>query len=260
MYSSDERNEFFIKTVEKLESSNLVEGVIQLGSGTIGYKDEYSDIDVMVSTSKAEDVESTKSVVHQILREFNPIYIKEKQFSRDIYLLIAFMENSLEFNVSILPSELLNVKSPLWKVIVDKTGFVSEKMNAENEVFQNKPIKYNVNIDIVFEFAYCALSLDKELKRNNLIYALKMLENMRDYVLLVQAMNENKKLHQFKAYDTLDPSFIEEYLSTYQDEITVEKLKSSSKKLKELFTEVVDQSSSITMDNELHQLLHLPKG
>ena len=104
MYSSEERNDYFSKTIERLESSNLVEGVVQLGSGVIGYKDEYSDIDLMVATSKVEDVERTKWLVHRILSGFNPIYIKEKQFSRDIYLLIGIMENSLEFNVSILPS------------------------------------------------------------------------------------------------------------------------------------------------------------
>ncbi|MCM3710403.1 aminoglycoside 6-adenylyltransferase [Sporosarcina luteola] len=256
MYSSEERDEFFVKVVERLTSSNLVEGVVQLGSGVIGYNDECSDIDLMVSTSKVEDVESTKSYIHRTLSELNPIYIKEKQFSKDIYLLIVFMENSLEFNVSILPSELLNVKSPLWKVIVDKTGFVSEKMNAENEVFQNKPVKYDVNVDIAFEFVYSALSLNKELKRGNLIYSLKMLETMRDYVLLAQSMNENKKLHQFKAYDTLHPSFIEEYLSTYPDEMTVEKLTASAEKLKGLFSEVVQHSSTITIDKALHKLLY----
>ena len=254
MYSVEERDDFFEQTIERLKSSNLVEGIVQLGSGVIGYKDEFSDIDLMVATS--EDVERTKSLVYQTLSEFNPIYIKEKQFSKDIYLLIAFLGNSLEFNVSILPSELVNVKSPLWKVIVDKTGFISEKMNAENEVFQSKPIQYELNFDIVFEFVYCALSVDKELKRKNLIYALKMLEKMREYTLIVQAMNENKKLHQFKAYETLNPSFIESYLSTYLVEMTGESLKASSNKLQEIFTDVVEQSSTITMDQALRQLLN----
>lgn len=39
MYSYEERNAYFVKTVEKLEASNLVEGIIQLGSGVEGYKD-----------------------------------------------------------------------------------------------------------------------------------------------------------------------------------------------------------------------------
>ena len=155
----------------------------------------------------------------------------------------------MEFNVSILPTELLNVKSPLWKVIVDKTGFISEKMNAENEVFQNKPVQYEVNFDIAFEFVYCALSVDKELRRNNLIYALKMLEKMRDFTLIVQAMNEQKKLHQFKAYETLNPSFINTYLSTYPVEITGESLEASSKQIKRtLRLMLLNESSTITVD------------
>ncbi len=201
MYSSEERNTYLINVCKELESSSFVEGVIQLGSGVIGYKDEYSDIDLMVATSKVKDAEITKNLVHRTLSDFKPIYIKEKQFSKDIFLIIAIMQNKLEFNVSIVPREFLSVRSPLWKVIVDKTGLVTEKMKTENEHFINKPIKYNVNVDVTFEFVYCALALEKELKRNNLIYALKMLEEMREYTLIVQALNEDKKLHQFKAYE-----------------------------------------------------------
>jgi predicted nucleotidyltransferase len=255
MYSSEERNAYFVNTIEELKSSHLVEGIIQLGSGVVGYKDEHSDIDLMIATSRVEDAEKTKNLVHQILGSFNPIYIKEKQLSKDIFLVIAIMENKLEFNVSIVPRELLSVKSPLWKVVVDKTGLVTEKMNTENERFINKPVKYNVNIDVVFEFVYCALALEKELRRNNLIYALKMLEKMREYTLIVQTLNEDKKLHQFKAYETLNPTFINAYLSTYPEKISIENLEASAKKLKELFADTLKQSSIFSMDNALQQLL-----
>ena len=254
MYSSEERDTYFVNAIKELESSNLVEGIIQLGSGVIGYKDEYSDIDLMVATTRVEDADLTRNFVYQTLSNFNPVYIKEKQFSKDIFLVIAILQNKLEYNVSIVPREFLSVKSPLWKVVVDKTGLVTEKMNTENEHFINKPVKYNVNSDVVFEFVYSALALEKELKRNNLIYALKMLENMRDYTLIVQALNEDKKLHQFKAYETLNPTFINAYLSTYPENISVENLKVSAEKLKELFVDTL-QSSIFSMDNALQQLL-----
>lgn len=255
MYTSKDRSTYFLNTIEKLESSNLVEGIVQLGSGVIGYKDELSDIDLMVATSRIEDAEITRNLVKRTLSDFNPIYVKEKQLSKDIFLVIAILQNKLEFNVSIAPRELLSVKSPLWKVIVDKTGLVTEKMNAENEHFINQPVKYNVNIDVPFEFVYCVLALEKELKRNNLIYALKMLEDMRDYTLIVQAMNENKKLHQFKAYETLNPSFIKKYLSTYPEKITVKDMVVSAEKLKELFIITVKQSAIFSMDSSLKKLL-----
>ena len=255
MYSYEERDVYFVKTVEKLEASNLVEGIIQLGSGVEGYKDEYSDIDLMIATSQIEDAETTKNFVYQTFNNFNPLYIKEKQFSKDIFLIIAIMDNDLEFNVSIVPREFLTVRSPLWKVIVDKTGLVCEKMHIENTKFENKAVKYELGFDILFEFVYSLISFKKELNRNNVIYALKLLEQMREYTLIVQALNENKKLHQFKAYETLEPSFIKSYLATYPGKNSLNDLKDSAEKLKALFANSLKQSSNISVDNNLKPFL-----
>ncbi|KPB03815.1 aminoglycoside 6-adenylyltransferase [Bacillus sp. CHD6a] len=254
MFTCEERNNYFEKTIKELESCKLVEGVIQLGSGVNGYKDEHSDIDLMISTQLIKDAAETRDFVLTTLRSYNPICIKEKQFSKDIFLVIAILENKLEFNASIVPREFLSVKSPLWKVIVDKSGFVTETMNKENEHFISKPVKYNIDFDIVFEFFYCTLALKKELKRKNLIYASKMLEKMRDYTLIVQILNEDKKLHQFKAYETLDPSFTKLYLSTFAGEITVDSLKRSSERVTALFKTTLSQSSTFSVDKNLEQL------
>lgn len=255
MYSPKDRDSFFLRTVDALNVLPMVEGVVQLGSGVTGYKDEYSDIDLMVATSTENDVVGAKDNIQQFFSELNPVIIKEKQFSKNIYLFIVILENSLEFNVSILPRSSLSVRSPLWKVVLDKTGLVSEKMEKENLAFSNKLVKYATFEDPAFEFFYCYIRLDKELKRNNLVYALKMLESMRDYTLIVQAMNENKKLHQFKAYDSLDNDFLKIFLSTYPKDITGICLAESASVLKELFLDTIKQSSIYTMDDLLKNLL-----
>ncbi|MRG85297.1 aminoglycoside 6-adenylyltransferase [Salinibacillus xinjiangensis] len=256
MFSPDERKRHFDTMVKRIESSKLVEGIVQIGSGVFGFSDEFSDIDFMVATSNVNDAEPAKNILRQFFSEINPAYIKEKQFSKDIFLLIVLLENNLEFNVSIVPREFLTVKSPLWKVIVDKTGFVTKKMKSENQKFENNPVKYETDIDVPFEFVYCALSLHKALRRTNVIYALKMLEKMRTYTLYLQAMNENKKLHQFKAYDTLEPSFIKKYLTTYPENTNVRDLKDSAENLIRLFTSVLHRSTIFSMDDALQQLLN----
>lgn len=256
MYSSEVRDTIFTNTIEKLKSIRLIEGIIQLGSGVIGYKDDHSDIDLMVCTAGVEDVEETKNQVYRSF-SYNNAFIKEKRLRENVFLLIVFMENSLEFNVSIVPTDLLSVKSPLWKVVFDKTGRVTEKMELENERFNQRPVKYPVQYDAVFEFFYSAVKLDKELKRNNLIYALKMLETMRDYTLQFQARNENKKLHQFKAYETLNPSFIQRYLSTYPDQVTLEKMEAAAIILKELFIETVRKSEINMEEDDIKRILAL---
>lgn len=256
MYTAEERNTYFEKAIRKIGAYDLVEGIVQIGSGVVGFNDEHSDIDLMVATTKIEDAENIRNYVRETLSSFDASYIKEKQFSKDIFLVIAILQNGLEFNVSIVPRDFLSVKSPLWKIVIDKTGFVTEKMETENERFKNKPVKYNVGIDVAFEFVYCALALEKELKRNNFIYALKKLEDMRDFTLIVQALNEDKKFHQFKAYETLNPDFIEAYLSTFSEEVSAENIRASAEKVKELFIESLNQSSIFSMDHNLEQLLN----
>lgn len=255
MYSTVEREDYFRKTICKIEAMELVEGIVQLGSGVTGYKDAYSDIDLMVCTSKEENAQATKDQIHQAFTEYTPMYIKEKKFSDTIFLLIVLLENGLEFNISIAPLNLLPVRSPLWKIVVDKTGDVLKKMNTENEKFESNPVKYAIYTDITFEFFYCTIGLEKELKRNNFIYALKLLDTMRDYILHVQAMNESKKCHQFKAYETLNSDFIEEYLSTFPKEITKDTIADSALQLKDLFLMVMDDSSVYDMDDSLRHLL-----
>ncbi|RBP03589.1 aminoglycoside 6-adenylyltransferase [Rossellomorea aquimaris] len=255
MYTHNERESAFSSTIEKLKSSDLIEGIVQLGSGVIGYKDELSDIDLMLSTPTMEDVEKARGFIRQCFSSLHFIYIKEIQLRENIYLFIAFMENGLEFNVSILPTEKLNVKSPLWKVVVDKSGEVSGKMEIEHERFTTNLNKNDVGDDIPFEFFYSMRKLHTELKRNNVIYALKMLEIMRDDTLHIQAMNENKKLHQFKAYETLSPQFITRFLETYPSEFTSEAVLMASDRLRALFIETIKQNNVLSLDEEMLQIL-----
>jgi predicted nucleotidyltransferase len=52
MYSTEERKSYLDRTVELVKSSDLVEGIIQIGSGVIGFNDEHSDIDFIIATSE----------------------------------------------------------------------------------------------------------------------------------------------------------------------------------------------------------------
>ncbi|MCA1055789.1 hypothetical protein LCM10_12400 [Rossellomorea aquimaris] len=250
MYTPKEREHYFKRVVDQLATSDLVEGIVQLGSGVAGYKDRHSDIDLMVAAPTIEAVEDAREFVRSCFSELDPVYIKLLKLSEHVYLLIAFMQNGLEFNVSIVPCEALKVKSPLWKVIFDRTARVTEVMMEKQEQFERD--SYEVSEDIPFEFLYSMRKFQTEVKRGNFIYALKMLEAMRDCTLQLQAHSENKKLHQFKAYETLKPEFIKEYLSTYPDEITGQKLTEAAYRLKGLFFKTVSRSESCHVDEKLH--------
>jgi len=254
MYTVEERETYYTKTIREIESIERVEGIVRIGSGVAGYKDRYSDIDLMVAVYSGAESENAKEAIRQSLEAFNPVYIKEKLFKANVFLLIVFLEDGLEFNISVVPTELLSVRSPLHQVVSDKTGRVSEKMREEDELFRAQPERYETG-DIVFEFAFASLALRKELKRNNLIYPLRLLEQMREYASMIQVLNEGKKLHQFKAYESLDPVFIRSYLATYPSEITCESLADAAFLVERLFLETVGRSDTFTCEEDLRKLL-----
>ncbi|MEK4626815.1 hypothetical protein MKZ17_00925 [Solibacillus sp. FSL R7-0682] len=247
MYSSLERDQYFTEVTSKLRRLEKIEGIIQLGSGMKGYKDRYSDIDLMVAIQG--DAHEAKEEIINLLSGMGAFYIKEGKFSEEIFLLIPFYENGLEMDISILPTHLLNVKSPLWQIIFDRTGKVETKMQIENEKFQAQPTPYKLQYDVVFEYYYHFRKLKIEVARGNFVYAIKML--VRGFTLDVQVLNEKKKLHQFKAYETLDTQFMEAMLKTYPIAIDGEGILKAANGLGDLFLKTLNEQHSISFDERL---------
>ena len=78
---------------------------------------------------------------------------------------------------------------------------------------------------------------------------------MRDHTLQLQALIENKKLHQFKAYDTLEQEFKYKFLQTYPSHNNEETLLLAADRLKELFLVTINRSQRHTMDEGLSLIL-----
>ncbi|TCI21175.1 aminoglycoside 6-adenylyltransferase [Exiguobacterium sp. SL-9] len=255
MYSTVERDTHFQHVLNHLQTNTGVQGVVQLGSGVAGYQDRYSDIDLMVAARTDVDPQSIKRRLADYFLQLSPVFIKEKQFGPDIYLLIVLLENRLEFNVSIAPLEILPVRSTLWNVVVDRDGQLLQHMKTEHERFIASSIRYETS-DVPFEFIYASLALEKELKRNNPIYALKMLETLRELTLTAQALKEGRKVHQFKAYHTLNHSFIEDYLQTYPASVDPVSIRRAKQSLHALFATCLEDHPQFKLESYMQRLLH----
>ncbi|MCC5892934.1 aminoglycoside 6-adenylyltransferase [Exiguobacterium sp.] len=254
MYTTTERTTHFQQVLRQLQANIDVQGVVQIGSGAIGYQDEYSDIDLMVAARKGAEPEEIKQALSKYFTDLSPMLVKEKQFASDIFLLIVLLDNRLEFNISIAPLEKLPVRSPLWKVVYDCDGKLEQKMMEEHTRFLERPVQYDVG-DVQFEFIYASLALDKELKRDNLVYALALLETMREWTRLSQALKEERKVHQFKAYHTLNHQFINHYLRTFPSSIDANSIQEAKQALHRLFLITLDNNPGFHLDQKIERLL-----
>lgn len=255
MYTKNEREVYFQNVVTRVQGIQDVEGIIRLGSGTIGYSDQYSDIDLMIATT--EQVEVAKDSIKANLQSVGAFYIKEEKFSDRIFLLIPFFKNGLEMNISVLSITDLNVKSPLWKLIFDRNGDVHTKMHEENEKFIQQEQPYLKKFDITFEFAYHLRKLHIEVQRENVIFAMKMLDVLRDFTLTIQILNEQKKLHQFKAYHTLEKDFINQLMGSYPTIIDPPGIMQASRLITELFINTVKYNAQFDYDEQLFKIAEI---
>ena len=126
----------------------------------------------------------------------------------------------------------------------------SSRFNA-----QEKPYMKNYNIS--FEFAYNLRKLRIELNRGNYIYAIQMLETLRNHTLTLQVLNENKKLHQFKAYHTLQNEFLVKFQKSYPNKIDNIEIADAADVLTQLFQDVLIKNDTFTMDAEVFRIAEI---
>jgi hypothetical protein len=255
MYSESERESYFQEVTSQIAAISNVEGIIQLGSGTLGYTDAYSDIDLMIATT--EQFIDVKEKLITVVRDMGAFYVKEYKFSEEIRLIIPFFQNGLEMNISVLPVRLLTVKSPLWKIQFDRHGQVGEKMTEENTRFHTQVAPYLQPYDIGSEYAYLLRKVRIELRRGNHFYAMQMLEELREKVLTMQIIKEDKKLHQFKAYHTLDPIFLEELSKSYPSKIETLEIWKAADVLTQLFIVVLQNNKAFPFDEKVFQIAEI---
>ncbi len=252
MYTNEERMNLFNNLLKELRNLKI-DGVVQIGSGVNNFKDNFSDIDMMVAVKG--DVTQRKDEIKEILERMGAVYLKEGIFRENIYLLMPFFDNGLEMDISIMPTNLLSVQSPLWKVVFDVDGHVKTKMDDLNTKFMGEIQPYRVTKDIVFEFTYQYRKAMIEVNRNNLIGALIHTDEMRNFILEVQILNEQKKLHQFKRYDDLSSDFQKIFLSTYQIGLSQNEIEQNLKRLTSLFIDTVQASTTIDYDYKVNHII-----
>jgi len=255
MYTIEERELFCNQTIDFFRSSELFEGVVQLGSGTIGYKDEYSDIDLMAAIYNRDDLEFSKAVLIKFFQDLGAGYINEIVWTETVLGVSVYFTNGLGMDVSFGPTNNLVVQSPQWKIALDKTGKLTDFIEEENRKFVKYYSNYGIDDSINYRFINALRRYVIAIKRCNYIYASNMLNEARQCVLDIQALKEGKKVHQFKAYNDLNKDFLSKIANTFPLEISESSLNDARNHIYKLFFEVVGNSNTIKFDNSVLTLL-----
>lgn len=227
MYNEQERNNILNKLVEQFNNRPEILSVIQVGSGAIGYKDRYSDLDLVVVIDNSNISDVFKKTNDDIRNLYDIFYVDNMENNN---LQLFLLNNYLEIDIGYYTLETLYARRQNYKVIFDKTNKVEEIMTKSwlELKDKNKGTTGIVNMNDIIKY------IDKELwynvihsvvsfKRNNIYKSYYELDQIRNYVIDLIAKRNNKESKRYRSINELDKeelakiNYLFKYPNTYEE-------------------------------------------
>lgn len=252
MYTKEERRELLTRIIEYTQAQNEFEGLLQIGSGAIGFADIYSDIDLMAGCLCNDEIEAVHRKLLSFFQDVGAVYIDERVWSKTVLGVSVYFENGLSVDMSYMPTEEIRIHSNQVKIVFAKTKNFLEFI--EKELGSNST-NYSIDDSVHHKFIYALRKCEVAIIRTEFIYADIALSEARLLLLNVEAAREGKKLHQFKAYNSLDKGFINKLEKTFPVSITQEALRDAKEAVLALYLDTVDQCDFLKFDKTQLKLI-----
>lgn len=109
----------------------------------------------------------------------------------------------------------------------------------------------SIHYRFINELRYVEIAL----LRGEFVFADISLNNARQLLLAAETVAEGKKLHQFKAYNTLEASFIDRLEETYPHSRTAGEINTAKERLLELYIDTVKKCDGLEFNAGLLKLV-----
>lgn len=239
-----------------MEEEPFFEGLVQIGSGAFGFADIYSDIDFMAGCYDAECVKKADASLTDFFVFLGAKHIEKRRWTNSAFGISVYFKNGLSADISFMPTEEIPIRSFPIKVVFAKTENFSAAINSAAEKSEKQPKNYGIDDSIHYRFINELRYAEIALMRKNYIFAEISLNNARQLLLAAEAVTEGKKLHQFKAYNTLSEDFIKNLKSTYPQNLNYEGINSAKENLLSLYIETIKNSKIFTFDDSLLYIIN----
>ena len=255
MYKATDRERLLNRIIGFMWDSSVFEGLLQIGSGAVGFADIYSDIDLMAGCYDAECVKAADQQLPQFFTELGACHIEKRAWTSTARGLSVYFEVGLSADISFMPTPEMPIRSPQHKVLFAKTDNFTNAVNKGAQRFAERSGRYGLDDSIHYRFINELRYVEIALLREQFIFADIALNNARQILLSIETVAEGKKLHQFKAYNSLSQAFLNRLEETYPRSRSYEDMHIAKEKLLALYLETVKGSEYLTFDDSLLKLL-----
>ncbi len=187
IFSPQDRQNVLDYIVNVSLECNKIVALVQVGSGAIGYNDDWSDLDLVIAIDAKESKADAMDYIHQKIVEKYEIAYFSQQEERNLQCYV--LSNLLEIDLGFGAYDSAAALKPEFSVLFDKSGIVNDKMVKSREGMgeriygekQKKDIEKACN-GIWIRMMHAAVAIH----RNNYFRAVGELEYIRKtYIELV---------------------------------------------------------------------------
>lgn len=219
-FTPNERKEALNRLLEELDADPVVAGVMYAGSTSEGFRDEYSDIDLIV-ISRPEDFDSVvRNWVNRIESMFPVIsrFHAKEHGHKVVYCFL--LEGFLELDVLFESLSTLSARDR-WKIAFDRTEKVGQILESSHREPEVPPLGayYRVSVDSIW---YHVTHTVTALYRGHLWKALYEVDQVRSRTLSLFGLIRGLNTDDYAEVDRLPAEILQAMEKTLVPEMTRE--------------------------------------
>lgn len=209
LFSAEDRQQVLDAMVALLRADARVAGAILVGSGAYGFRDRFSDIDLCVVVTDAEDVfPAFREFGAAIARQLPILQQRESPRGNNSYLHIVLLENYLECDIGFVALDNLRATRKHWQVIYDHSAQLEPLMAASwAETAAPASVRERYQ-PLLHDSWYYIIHAAVAVRRHEPWRALTMLEDIRRHTIDLRGIRDGYETKMGREVDVLPASFL----------------------------------------------------
>ena len=209
LYTPQDRKEVLELIVCHAKLDNHIDGCILVGSGAVGFTDQFSDIDIVMVLNDKMNVrdisEDWKEKVQSLLPVFSHVLSIRAE---DVFLHNFLLNHYLEINMCFLKNCDLEARKSRWKVLFDNTNSLDQKMVeswAKKQTADNFKNYYQDRIDAIWHYI---MHVFVAFKRKRYWQAISDIEEIRNQTITLHGLRKGFETKRNREVDMMERGFL----------------------------------------------------
>ncbi len=115
-FSATDRTQVLEQLQAFASSQTQILGTVLVGSGTSGFRDEYSDVDILYVV-EPQNISAAFTAITHFTATLRPVFSTTYQHRDDVFVICLLLDNYLEIDIGVWSTASLFATRPNWRVV-----------------------------------------------------------------------------------------------------------------------------------------------